>query len=64
MLSWSAGPRASDGIWASHWYGAVNASTGFAPPDPGPPPLPAPLLKIADAARSHYEKLARYRLTP
>jgi hypothetical protein len=64
MLRWPAGPRASDGIWASHWYGAVNASTGFAPPDPAPPPLPAPLMKIADAARSHYEKLARYRLTP
>jgi hypothetical protein len=64
MLCWPAGPRASDGIWASHWYGAVNASTGFAPPDPAPPPLPAPLLKIADAARSHYEKLARYSLTP
>jgi hypothetical protein len=64
MLCWPAGPRASDGIWASHWYGAVNASTGFAPPDPAPPPLPASLARIADAARSHYEKLARYRLTP
>lgn len=64
MLCWPQGPRASDGIWASHWYGAVNASTGFAPPDPAPPPLPASLAKIADAARSHYEKLARYRLTP
>jgi hypothetical protein len=64
MLCWPAGPRASDGIWASHWYGAVNASTGFAPPDPAPPPLPAPLARIADAARAHYEKLTRYSLTP
>jgi hypothetical protein len=30
MLSWPAGPRAEDGIWASHWYGAVHKSTGFA----------------------------------
>ncbi|WP_428409394.1 HAD family hydrolase [Hyphococcus sp.] len=31
MLSWPAGPRASDGPWAPHWYDAVNASTGFKP---------------------------------
>lgn len=30
MLNWPAGGHAADGIWASHWYGAVHASTGFA----------------------------------
>lgn len=29
MLSWSAGPRPFDGVWASHWYQAVHKSTGF-----------------------------------
>ncbi len=29
MLSWPAGPRDSDGVWAPHWYDAVWASTGF-----------------------------------
>lgn len=29
MLHWPAGPRASDGIWAKHWYHAVWQSTGF-----------------------------------
>ena len=29
MLSWPAGPRASDGVWAPHWYASVEASTGF-----------------------------------
>lgn len=29
MLSWPAGPRATDGNWAPHWYDAVLASTGF-----------------------------------
>ncbi|MDH3338886.1 MAG: sulfotransferase family protein [Gammaproteobacteria bacterium] len=29
MLSWPAGPRAEDGIWAPHWYHAVHQSTGF-----------------------------------
>lgn len=31
MLSWPAGRRNSDGIWASHWYDAVESSTGFRP---------------------------------
>ena len=31
MLPWPAGPRASDGVWAPHWYDAVRASTGFEP---------------------------------
>lgn len=31
MLRWPAGRRDSDGIWASHWYHAVEASTGFMP---------------------------------
>ena len=31
MLSWPAGPRDSDGVWAPHWYDAVLSSTGFEP---------------------------------
>ncbi len=31
MLEWPAGRRDSDGVWASHWYHAVEASTGFKP---------------------------------
>jgi sulfotransferase family protein len=30
MLTWPAGTRPEDGIWASHWYHAVHKSTGFA----------------------------------
>jgi hypothetical protein len=30
MLSWEAGPRPEDGVWAPHWYHAVHRSTGFA----------------------------------
>ena len=29
MLSWPSGARASDGVWAPHWYEAVLRSTGF-----------------------------------
>ena len=31
MLSWPPGRRDSDGIWASHWYGAVESSSEFEP---------------------------------
>lgn len=33
MLSWPAGPRESDGVWAPHWYASVWKSTGFRPPE-------------------------------
>ena len=31
MLSWKAGPRKEDGIWAKYWYENVHQSTGFQP---------------------------------
>lgn len=31
MLSWPAGPRETDGVWAKHWYASVERSTGFSP---------------------------------
>jgi len=31
MLSWPAGPRATDGVWAKYWYHEVEKSTGFRP---------------------------------
>lgn len=31
MLTWPSGSRATDGVWARHWYASVEASTGFAP---------------------------------
>ncbi len=62
MLSWSAGPRASDGVWAPVWYGTVHKSTGFGPPDIKAIDLAPALQRIADAARPYYEQLARHRL--
>ncbi|WP_169567883.1 HAD family hydrolase [Sneathiella limimaris] len=31
MLEWEKGRKPEDGVWAAHWYNAVEASTGFAP---------------------------------
>ncbi|MCW2306237.1 sulfotransferase-like domain-containing protein [Rhodobium gokarnense] len=64
MLSWPAGRRDSDGVWAPHWYGAVEKSTGFAPPSKpvAYDDLSDDLKPICDAARPLYERLAWYRI--
>ena len=62
MLSWPAGRRATDGPWAPHWYQAVEASTGFGPPEAGPVDLPDQARRLADRCRPYYEQLAAHRV--
>lgn len=64
MLAWPPGRRVSDGVWAPHWYHAVEASTGFGPPraEVAFDDLPEHLKPIAEAARPAYEKLRVHRL--
>ncbi len=66
MLTWPPGRRATDGVWAKHWYGAVEASTGFGPPsEPADfDSLPDNLKPIATQARTYYERLYTARLLP
>ncbi|MBU6422080.1 MAG: HAD family hydrolase [Gammaproteobacteria bacterium] len=63
MLHWPAGPRASDGVWAKHWYAAVERSTGFEPYRPKQLKLTAFQARLAEQCRSFYERLWRQRLT-
>lgn len=62
MLSWSAGGHPDDGVWASHWYGAVHRSTGFADPEGELPGVTGALADLAQAAMPAYEKLKRHKL--
>jgi hypothetical protein len=62
MLAWPAGPRASDGPWAPHWYDAVNASTGFKPFVEGPAALAPELEEAAGACIGDYRFLHERRL--
>jgi hypothetical protein len=63
MLAWPTGTRESDGVWAPHWYDAVERSTGFAPYRPKTEPLPEHLAALLPAAREHYDHLHAHRLT-
>ncbi len=65
MLSWPAGRRASDGVWAPAWYASVERSTGFSAPRQVTPAakLSDDLQRVADAARGDFERLAAHRLT-
>ncbi|MEX2499654.1 MAG: hypothetical protein WD397_12365 [Wenzhouxiangellaceae bacterium] len=62
MLSWPAGPRDSDGVWAPHWYASVRESTGFGPPPDAAPSLSGWAREVADACRPVYDRLAAKRL--
>jgi Sulfotransferase domain len=62
MLSWAPGRRETDGPWAPHWYGAVEKSTGFGPPENEMIELPLEARRLADRCRPYYEQLAAHRL--
>ena len=64
MLGWAPGRRETDGPWAPHWYGAVERSTGFGPPEVGPIQLPNDARLVADRCRPFYAQLAVHRLRP
>ena len=62
MLSWSAGPRECDGIWAEYWYDAVWESTGFAPYRLRIGELPPEYQEYHDECQIFYERLHSFRL--
>ena len=62
MLSWPAGPRASDGVWAPHWYDSVRRSTGFEPWRPSEVSLSPHDAAVAKACRPAYDRLHALRL--
>lgn len=63
MLHWPAGRHPQDGIWASHWYDSVEASTGFSPKQERPlPTLDSGLQAIAGACMDDFEFLRKFAL--
>lgn len=64
MLSWLPGRRETDGIWASHWYNAVEASTGFGPAEGAMPALEPEAASVAEACAADYRYLHTMRIEP
>ncbi|MGO4914594.1 HAD family hydrolase [Pseudogemmobacter sp. W21_MBD1_M6] len=62
MLSWPEGGHPADGVWATHWYGAVHRSTGFSGPEGPLPQLDGRDAAIVAAALPFYDRLAAKKL--
>jgi Sulfotransferase domain len=62
MLSWPAGLRDTDGIWAEHWYSEVARSTSFAPYQKKSVVVPERFREVHRQAREIYDRLYKLRL--
>ncbi len=63
MMSWPAGPKPEDGVWARHWYERVHASTGWARWQPKNATLLPHLQSVLDEVEPMYRRLLPYCLT-
>lgn len=57
MLSWPAGARKEDGVWAKYWYENVHKSTGFGKRKTQTEKLPDYLQPLYEEAIIYYNKL-------
>lgn len=62
MLAWPPGLRATDGVWAKHWYKEVESSTSFRPYSPKPDQVPERLADVYTKCLEFYERLYEHRL--
>lgn len=62
MLSWPAGLRATDGVWAKYWYAEVADATSFRPSARKEAEVPARLRGVYEQCLAVYERLLRERL--
>jgi len=63
MLSWPAGRRRSDGVWAKYWYDAVEKSTRFQSREKREIRLEPRARAIAEESRAAYSQLYDKRVT-
>ncbi len=57
MLSWPAGPKEYDGVWAPYWYQTVHCSTGFIPYQSKKEPFPEHLKPLLEECAPLYQRL-------
>jgi len=63
MLSWTAGPRPEDEVWAPHWYHQVHRSCGFQPYRPKTEPFPSELKPLLAESQPYYDQLLELAIT-
>ncbi|VAW05147.1 hypothetical protein MNBD_ACTINO02-2151 [hydrothermal vent metagenome] len=63
MLSWQPGPKPEDGVWASHWYTNVHASTGFGEYRPKSVAFPTELVPLLEQCEPLYARLREFAIT-
>jgi Sulfotransferase domain len=64
MLSWPAGPRPTDGVWARYWYDGVWRSTGFGPYRETTADVPPGLEDLARQCQRFYDEMYAHRIVP
>ncbi len=57
MLSWGAGPRPEDGVWADHWYSNVHQSSGFQPYEEKEVSVPEHLKDLEKECQIFYKEI-------
>lgn len=57
MLSWRAGAREEDGVWAPYWYANIHRSVGFIPYKPKKDPFPEKLKPLLSVCQTYYKQL-------
>ena len=62
MLIWPAGRRESDGVWGKHWYGSVEASTGFRPYSETKDAIPSKYKAIYMECLESYQRLCSHKI--
>lgn len=62
MLSWEAGPKPYDGVWAKYWYENVHRSTGFMPQPTSYRPIPEHLVPLYKEALPYYQELSEHSM--
>lgn len=62
MLSWPAGPKPEDGVWAKYWYDNAHRSTGFVPFAERDEPLDPTQLRLLRECQPYFERLKQYQL--
>ena len=62
MLSWPAGAKTYDGVWAKHWYKNVHQSTHFAQQETSSRDLPDYLVPLYEECKQYYDLLNQYSI--